>query len=100
MKLASFHHVGGTGIGVVIGDEIVDLAAAAPDLPREMRAFLTGGADLLDAASAAAEHAPARIPLDDVKLEAPILRPPKILAIGLNYADHVRESGMEPVSDR
>ena len=95
MKLATFHHVGGTGIGIVIGDEIVDLAAAAPDLPREMTAFLSGGADVLDAAGAAAEHA-ARISLDDVKLESPILRPPKILAIGLNYADHVKESGMEP----
>jgi 2-keto-4-pentenoate hydratase/2-oxohepta-3-ene-1,7-dioic acid hydratase in catechol pathway len=30
-----------------------------------------------------------------VRLEAPIRRPPKILAIGLNYADHVAESGLE-----
>jgi len=95
MKLATFHHVGGTGIGVVIGDEVVDLAAADPKLPREMTAFLSAGADALDAAAAAVEHA-ARISLDDVKLESPILRPPKILAIGLNYADHVKESGMEP----
>lgn len=96
MKLATFQHTGGTGIGVVIGDELVDLGAAAPDLPREMTAFLAGGADVLEAAAAAAEHAAVRIPLDDVKLKAPVLRPPKILAIGLNYADHVKESGMEP----
>ena len=28
-------------------------------------------------------------------LAAPILRPPKFLAIGLNYADHVAEAGLE-----
>ena len=38
MKLATFTPLGGgaTRIGVVVGDEIVDLAGAAPDLPREM----------------------------------------------------------------
>jgi 2-keto-4-pentenoate hydratase/2-oxohepta-3-ene-1,7-dioic acid hydratase in catechol pathway len=29
-----------------------------------------------------------------VTVEAPVLRPPKYLAIGLNYVDHVKESGM------
>jgi len=31
----------------------------------------------------------------DVRLEAPVPRPPKIICIGLNYRDHVIESGME-----
>lgn len=30
------------------------------------------------------------------QLSAPILRPGKIMAIGLNYADHARETGREP----
>ena len=96
MKLATFTHFGKTGIGVVVADEIVELAEAAPDLPREMNAFLAAGRDALSAAASAVEHATARIPLDDVHLEAPISRPPKILAVGLNYADHVAESGREP----
>ncbi len=33
-------------------------------------------------------------PLEDVRLLAP-LRPPKIVAIGLNYLDHIRETGLE-----
>ena len=32
---------------------------------------------------------------DDVKLEAPVPRPSKIVCIGLNYLDHVKESGAE-----
>ncbi len=94
MKLATFSHDGVTRIGAVDGDEIVDLAAAAPELPREMVAFLEAGRPALLAAHAAMGKGP-RLALADVRLEAPIARPPKFLAVGLNYADHVAESGLE-----
>jgi 2-keto-4-pentenoate hydratase/2-oxohepta-3-ene-1,7-dioic acid hydratase in catechol pathway len=94
MKLATFSHRGPTRIGAVEGEEIVDLAAAAPALPREMRGFLEAGPDALAAAHAALAGGP-RIPLAEVRLAAPIARPPKFLAVGLNYADHVAESGQE-----
>jgi 2-keto-4-pentenoate hydratase/2-oxohepta-3-ene-1,7-dioic acid hydratase in catechol pathway len=94
MKLATFSHHGTTRIGAVDGDEMVDLAAAAPELPREMVAFLEAGREALGAAHAAMADGP-RIPLADVRLEAPLARPPKFLAVGLNYADHVAESGVE-----
>ena len=35
-----------------------------------------------------------RLALADVQLEAPICRPPKILAVGLNYRDHAVESNL------
>ncbi len=94
MKLATFSHDGTKRIGVATGDEIVDLAAAAPELPREMVAFLEAGPEALAAAHAAISSGP-RLPLAAVRLEAPIARPPKFLAVGLNYADHVAESGLE-----
>ena len=92
MKLVTFSHQGATRIGVVAGEEVVDLAAAAPDLPQEMSAFLAAGANALEQARSSSGP---RLPLASVKLEAPVLRPPKFLAIGLNYADHVAESGIE-----
>ncbi|MEE2678517.1 MAG: fumarylacetoacetate hydrolase family protein [Myxococcota bacterium] len=95
MKLATFTAGGATRIGIVVDEEIVDLTTHAPGLPTEMTTFLQRGNDALAAARRAVETAGSRIPLDDVRLESPILRPPKILAIGLNYADHVRESGRE-----
>jgi 2-keto-4-pentenoate hydratase/2-oxohepta-3-ene-1,7-dioic acid hydratase in catechol pathway len=94
MKLATFTHDGSTRIGVVDGDAMVDLSAAAPDLPQEMLGFLEAGLDAMEAARAAVRDG-ARIALADVHLEAPIARPPKFLAVGLNYADHVAESGMD-----
>ncbi len=95
MKLATFTHCGSTRIGVVEGDEVVDLAEAAPELPREMTALFGAPPDALDRARRAAAETRTRIPLDDVHLEAPIRRPAKILAVGLNYADHVAESGLK-----
>ncbi len=94
MKLATFTHRDSTRIGGVDGAEIVDFSAAAPELPREMVAFLEAGPQAMQAAHAAMAKGK-RIPLADVRLEAPIARPPKFLAIGLNYADHVAESGLE-----
>jgi 2-keto-4-pentenoate hydratase/2-oxohepta-3-ene-1,7-dioic acid hydratase in catechol pathway len=95
MKLVRFSHEGSTRVGVVEGEEVVDLAAARPDLPTRMIPFLEQGAGALDAARDAARSGGSRIPLAQVRLEAPVERPPKFLAIGLNYADHIEETGME-----
>jgi 2-keto-4-pentenoate hydratase/2-oxohepta-3-ene-1,7-dioic acid hydratase in catechol pathway len=35
------------------------------------------------------------VPLDQVRLLAPIARPGSVIAVGLNYADHARESGQD-----
>jgi len=95
MKLATFTHGNTTRIGVVVDNSIVDLAAAVPNLPREMTAFLIAGPDAAERARNAAKDSAHRIPLAEVKLEAPIRRPPEFLAIGLNYADHVDETKMK-----
>jgi 2-keto-4-pentenoate hydratase/2-oxohepta-3-ene-1,7-dioic acid hydratase in catechol pathway len=94
MKLATFTHDGSTRLGVIVGHEIVDL----PGLPANMAQFLAAGPDALAAARKASEAGRTRLDLAKVRLEAPIRRPPKFLAIGLNYADHVKESGMDKPS--
>jgi 2-keto-4-pentenoate hydratase/2-oxohepta-3-ene-1,7-dioic acid hydratase in catechol pathway len=98
MKLATFTHQGRTGIGVVTDESIVDLATAAPELPREMVAFLGAGREALEIARKAVAGNAGRIALSSLKLEAPIARPPEFLAIGLNYADHVAETGRDKPS--
>jgi 2-keto-4-pentenoate hydratase/2-oxohepta-3-ene-1,7-dioic acid hydratase in catechol pathway len=93
MKLVTFTHQGATRIGVVHDDSVADVCATATSLPREMIAFLQAGKAALESARRTAESAP-RIPLDQVKLEAPVPHPPEFLAVGLNYADHIAETGM------
>jgi len=95
MKLCTFVHGGRTGVGVVVEDEVVDLAAAAPELPGDLVGLLTAGDPALRRAEAAANKTGSRLSLASVRLTSPILRPPKFLAIGLNYADHVAEAGIE-----
>jgi 2-keto-4-pentenoate hydratase/2-oxohepta-3-ene-1,7-dioic acid hydratase in catechol pathway len=94
MKLVTFTHQGSTRIGVVNDDAVADLSAGSSSIPRDMIVLLSGGHQLLDAARRVAQNAP-QIPLAQVKLEAPVQRPPEFLAVGLNYADHVAETGMQ-----
>jgi len=93
MRIVSFELGGAARLGVVVGEAVVDLAVAAPELPRELGALLRR--DGLAAASAAAKSAPAaaRRPLKDLRLLPPVGSPPKIVCLGLNYVDHAAEGG-------
>ena len=92
MKLASFHAADGVRPAVVVGDQIVDLAAADPALHAPWAELLDRGPHCLERVRAVAESGAHRIALDGVRL-APPVQPRKFFAIGLNYADHVAESG-------
>ena len=94
MQLATIRRGDGTGIGVVLDETVADIAAVAPELPRDVGGLLAREDDGLSLVSSLVDGAP-RVPLSSVELLAPVLRPPKFLAIGLNYAAHVAESGME-----
>jgi 2-keto-4-pentenoate hydratase/2-oxohepta-3-ene-1,7-dioic acid hydratase in catechol pathway len=95
MKLATFTHAGRTRIGVVDEGDIVDLAAAVPDLPQEMCAFLRAGRPALDSARNALLQRSTRLRVSDVWLEAPVQRPGKLITIGVNYREHAAEAGRE-----
>ena len=94
MRLLNFDKNGTPAIGIRLGDEVVDLAEAAPDLPREMVALLAAGPGALEAARKAAEGATARLPLSRIIHCLPVARPDKNIGLGLNYLKHVRE--MDP----
>jgi 2-keto-4-pentenoate hydratase/2-oxohepta-3-ene-1,7-dioic acid hydratase in catechol pathway len=89
MKLATYTADGQTRTGIVVGDRIIDsgLDGTMIDLIRDWDGLKSG----LEAKAAAGGG----VPLSSVRLEAPVQRPGKIFAIGLNYADHIEESKME-----
>jgi len=60
-----------------------------------VRSFLCAGEEALHAVKTFSWIESDRIPLNGLRLLAPIPRPPKILCIGLNYRDHAREAKME-----
>ena len=94
-------------VGLLQGDRIADvqssLAAslsrrgvvraqelAAALAPQSTRAFLEGGAAAQDAVAAITEWV--TVPVNSVRLHAPIADPGKFICIGLNYSDHAAET--------
>ena len=97
MRIITFQYSDGKrSIGVRDGDEVVDLAKAAPDLPNDMLGFVQAGADAMSRAKDAASSSSSRESLDSVEVLVPLDNPPKILCVGRNYAAHAREGGAEP----
>jgi 2-keto-4-pentenoate hydratase/2-oxohepta-3-ene-1,7-dioic acid hydratase in catechol pathway len=94
MKLVTFTDSAGTRVGIAVDGGIVDLKKADPDLPRDMIGLMNQWPTVRAALDTAATRK-ADMPLTSVKLEAPVQRPGKIMAIGLNYADHIAESGQK-----
>jgi 2-keto-4-pentenoate hydratase/2-oxohepta-3-ene-1,7-dioic acid hydratase in catechol pathway len=84
-----------THLGAVIEDKIVNLnKLSAGQLPDSMLEFLQAGEAALQTAKELLEKAQGNIALDSVKLLAPIPNPSKVIAIGLNYMDHIREANI------
>lgn len=98
MKLASFETDSAVRIGIVSGDSLVDLSQAAPGLPSDMAALIAAWPKAESEVRRLADSKPG-LKLADVHLLAPVPKPQKILAIGLNYADHIAESG-QPTPER
>jgi 2-keto-4-pentenoate hydratase/2-oxohepta-3-ene-1,7-dioic acid hydratase in catechol pathway len=94
MKLVTFSHNGQSGMGALIGDSVAvgsGNIACADDMLR----FLSAGAQGLSEMRNLIESGRHRVALADITLLAPIPRPGKFLGIGLNYADHISETGRE-----
>lgn len=101
MKLVTFVSVGAVAYGVHLGDAVLDLRLAAalagePALPSDMIGFIAAGAAGLASArrllAARGVVEEARIPVERVRLLAPIPRPAKnVFCVGRNYVDHVAE---------
>jgi len=90
MKLISYQHDRGPRIAGLRGNEIIDLHDADPALPSCPKALLAQGPEVLGRAEKAlATGRPVTTP---VTWLAPIPSPEKIICIGLNYADHARET--------
>ena len=92
MKLITFIYQEKTNIGALVDGGIV---AAEGDLPNNMIDFLAAGQPALVRLQTLISASPKLIPLSEVKLLAPVPRPGKFLGIGLNYADHISETGRD-----
>jgi 2-keto-4-pentenoate hydratase/2-oxohepta-3-ene-1,7-dioic acid hydratase in catechol pathway len=93
MKIVGFEAEGSLRVGVVEGDQVIDLQAADARVPGNLGDILRIHDGDLKAAADLARRAPAsaRRPLKGLKFGLPVARPGKILCLGLNYLEHVKE---------
>ena len=97
--MVTFREGGRDRVGARVGDNIVDLSAGDSTIPSDMRTFLEAGdATQFKAKSVVAEGGTI-FSAGDVQILAPIANPEKLICIGLNYADHAAESGMDIPSE-
>jgi 2-keto-4-pentenoate hydratase/2-oxohepta-3-ene-1,7-dioic acid hydratase in catechol pathway len=94
VRLVTFE-LGGTrriGVDDLSEAEITDLSVAAPELPRDMLAFIELGAEGLQRARRAAASRKGRLHRTQVRILAPIPKPRRnIFCVGKNYHEHARE---------
>ena len=113
MRLVTYSRIGVPSIGVQLETGILDIPDAASYFGRKYHVrgqnFPTTMMDLLQWESgievvrqivAKYEQTPLNermmaYPLDSVTLEAPLHRPGKIIALGKNYLEHIKETGSE-----
>jgi len=96
MRLVSFGPAGEERSGAIVDQSIIDLRAVSRDFPETVRDILAR--DLLDEVRSLLAH-PGKIPagarhaMGSVRLGPAIVKPSKIICLGLNYADHAVEQG-------
>jgi 2-keto-4-pentenoate hydratase/2-oxohepta-3-ene-1,7-dioic acid hydratase in catechol pathway len=98
MRLVTFREADEVRIGALLDGGVADLNRADTSLPNSLLEVLRGGEPLRGRLTESVERCGREgvsvRPLDSVRLLAPIPRPPKIICIGLNYADHAAEAGL------
>ena len=91
MKLLRFENGGAPRLGVLEGDVIAPLDSLGSAFPT-MLSIVAGGDAALEKVKAAVSAGTRRMALESVKLLAPIEKPGKYLAIGMNYMKHAEEA--------
>jgi 2-keto-4-pentenoate hydratase/2-oxohepta-3-ene-1,7-dioic acid hydratase in catechol pathway len=93
MKLISFLNNNHSSYGVVLGDEVLDLTPILGSQAPDLKTLIAK--NMLGAASEALKTHKPTLKLSALTLEPVIPNPGQIFCIGLNYGEHVRETGRE-----
>ena len=93
MRIVGFTADGKQRLGVIEDDQVIDLQKIDPYLPSNLADVLAkSNGDLKNLREFAKNaSASARRPLAGLKFGLPVSKPGKIICLGLNYLDHVKE---------
>src|SRR5262249_11299538 len=93
LKIFSFGGQGRPRLWGVVGGEVIGLHAVDPGAPNDLGDWLSKHDGDLKPLADLAKRAPAsaRKPLAGLTYRLPVSRPGKIICLGLNYLEHVKE---------
>jgi len=87
------------GAQLAPGGDIYEISAINPSLPNSLLGLLKAGDEAIDQAKRIVGNAESVIPIDEVKLLAPIWNPDKVACVGLNYTGHCQEQNKTPPTE-
>lgn len=95
MKLTTYSKDGSVSCGILTDGGLIDIVSAwdGENPPRSVKEILERGPACLGQLAELEKSGAALLPLDSVRLLAPIPRPGKILALAGNYVEHIKEGG-------
>ena len=95
MRLVTYRHLETESIGLVDGDEVVNIGQEVSGKCQDLKTLIAGDVHQI---VASARQKASRHPLGEVQLLPPITNPGKIICVGLNYESHRKETGRPEVS--
>ena len=95
MKLVNFLYKGEKNIGALLDDGVCSFKSISDKYSMSMIEFIEQMDDLSPKVSKFINSNPEVIPLSEIEFLPVIERPGKVLAVGLNYKDHAKETGMD-----
>jgi len=91
MKIVAFDLNGSAHLGVVEGEQVIDLQSADGNLSGDLGDVLAKNNGNLKPLADLAKKATARVPLKGLTYALPVRKPGKVICLGLNYLEHVKE---------
>jgi 2-keto-4-pentenoate hydratase/2-oxohepta-3-ene-1,7-dioic acid hydratase in catechol pathway len=95
MKLVNFLYKGEKNIGALLDDGVCSFKSISDKYSMSMMEFIEQIDALSPKVSKFINSNPEVIPLSEIEFLPVIERPGKVLAVGLNYKDHAKETGMD-----
>ena len=95
MKLVNFLFKGEKNVGALVDDGVCSFKSISDKYSISMTEFIEQIHELSPEVSKFIDSNPEVIPLSEIEFLPVIERPGKVLAVGLNYRDHAKETGMD-----
>jgi 2-keto-4-pentenoate hydratase/2-oxohepta-3-ene-1,7-dioic acid hydratase in catechol pathway len=95
MKLVNFLSKGEKNVGALLDDGVCSFKSISDKYSMSMLEFIEQIDELSPEVSKFIDSNPGVIPLSEIEFLPVIERPGKVLAVGLNYKDHAKETGMD-----